>query len=750
MTGARFDPLTIAPGERIGPYEIVRLEAEGGHGFLYRVQRDGRAYALKIGRYDLASQYPDDRERDEERLDREIAAMKTLRHPNIVRVLAFDRWPDLEGGYPYLVMEYVEGQRLDDWQAGTAPSLARLTEIYERIALAIAYMHSHDIFHRDLKAQNVVVRPDGEPVVLDFGLARPRYAHEVTRAGVIGTATHYAPEYVKWCDSAASLTEPFVWQAATDLHAFGYMLYVALTGRSPYATDERSRPSTDTELLLAIKKIVPRRASAWNPRVPAALDDLVASLLAKEPGERPKGAVDVAAVLRQAREAAGTGDKAWTDPFDLPRGRRGSAPSRPEPQAAAAEAGGPPAADGDGGSPPAEVELIRGSGKAVARGIDLPAPPPPATFVDDAEGRPPTAHERAADPVAETLASMKAQLGEPRTSRRLGRTALGATAIAATLLLIYLTGLLQPSTPAGPKTLLSVADPASLPPLSGVELQGAPVPAGSPGGAESSSGAVPDLGAPAGRSDLATTGAEHVGPREVPPLGIDASPRIEPAYAPVPMPTRREPEPAPVLRSRPLGDGDDPLLRSRSVPAPAPASPAIARPRGVPYGSHVRARLLSNLDTRTIGSGPVEAVLDVPHVVRGEIVLPVRTMAYGTASETSGRFTIRFTRLRLPDDTELAFEAIALARDDGKPGLAAARRVERPREEREGVAARIAKGTGNLLLDTVAGGIPEALARNAGRTVLNQEPTAEVTPGGQWALLLDSGVVFDLWVERAF
>jgi hypothetical protein len=170
----------------------------------------------------------------------------------------------------------------------------------------------------------------------------------------------------------------------------------------------------------------------------------------------------------------------------------------------------------------------------------------------------------------------------------------------------------------------------------------------------------------------------------------------------------------------------------------------------VPYGSHVRAKLLSNLDTRTIGSGPVEAVLDVPHVVRGEIVLPVRTLAYGTASETAGRFTIRFTRLRLPDDTELAFEAIALARDDGKPGLAAARRVERPREEREGVGARIAKGTGNILLDTVAGGVPEALARNAGRTVLNQEPAAEVTPGGQWALLLDSGVVFDLWVERAF
>jgi hypothetical protein len=205
---------------------------------------------------------------------------------------------------------------------------------------------------------------------------------------------------------------------------------------------------------------------------------------------------------------------------------------------------------------------------------------------------------------------------------------------------------------------------------------------------------------------------------------------------------------APIAVSQPLSPGTGILLRSQRLETAATQTPAPPKRRGVPYGSHIRARLLSNLDTRTIGSGPVEAILDAPHVVRGEIVLPSRTMVYGIATETEGRFTIRFSKLRLPDDTEVAFEAIALARDDGKPGLAPSRRITRPPEERQGVATKVAKGTGNILLDTITGGTGEAIARNAGQTVLNHEsaPSAE----GQSVLLLDAGVVFDLWVERAF
>jgi len=190
------------------------------------------------------------------------------------------------------------------------------------------------------------------------------------------------------------------------------------------------------------------------------------------------------------------------------------------------------------------------------------------------------------------------------------------------------------------------------------------------------------------------------------------------------------------------------IQRSKRLATASSAAVAVPRPRGVPFGAHIRAKLLTNLDSRTIGSGPVEAVLPSPVIVRGEIVLPALTMIYGTASEGSGRFNVHFTRLRLPDDIEVPFKGLALARDDGKPGLAASRRIEGAPLKTEGLATKIARGTGNILLDTITGGTAEDIARTAGQTTLSHEgATAE---SSQTALLLDSGVVFDIWVEEAF
>jgi hypothetical protein len=189
------------------------------------------------------------------------------------------------------------------------------------------------------------------------------------------------------------------------------------------------------------------------------------------------------------------------------------------------------------------------------------------------------------------------------------------------------------------------------------------------------------------------------------------------------------------------------LQRSQQVSA-TNSGPPGPKTHGVPFGAHIQARLITNLDTRTIANGPVEALLAVPYVVRGQVVLPTRTMVYGTASESDGRFTIRFTRLRLPDDTEVAFEGIALARDDGKPGLAASGRVGQEPKRGEGLGTRIAKGTGNILLDTVSGGTGQTIARSAGQAALNQEEAQPVS--SQWALLLDAGAVFEVFVERAF
>ncbi len=262
MSTQRFDPHYVERGARVGAYVIRDHVATGGSGCLYRVERDGRTYAMKIGFQRLGGLDAEDRRHLQDRLDREIAALKSCRHPNIVRVHSFDCWPELEDGFPYLVMDFVEGKELYEWRSEGSPSLGRISLVFEKIAAAIDYMHGIGIFHRDLKSENVLVRSDGEPVIVDFGIARAQTAHTVTRCASVGTATHFAPEYARYCDSAAFLRgEPFEWKATADLHAIGYMLYETLTGRPPFPRGKGSEPVTEAAVLLAIKNTIPKKPS---------------------------------------------------------------------------------------------------------------------------------------------------------------------------------------------------------------------------------------------------------------------------------------------------------------------------------------------------------------------------------------------------------------------------------------------------------------------------------------------------------
>jgi len=168
-------------------------------------------------------------------------------------------------------------------------------------------------------------------------------------------------------------------------------------------------------------------------------------------------------------------------------------------------------------------------------------------------------------------------------------------------------------------------------------------------------------------------------------------------------------------------------------------------------GTHIRAKLVSNLDSRTIAGGPVEATLPVPFVLKGEVVLPARTMLYGHASDSGGRFRIDFTQMRLPDDREYAFEALAFDRGDNKPGLAAAETIAPAQSSggQEGLGLQIARGTGGVLLSQVTGGVVQDVARGAGSAVVTHREDGSKGGGGQ-AILLDGGAVFDVWISKGF
>lgn len=334
-----------------------------------------------------------------------------------------------------------------------------------------------------------------------------------------------------------------------------------------------------------------------------------------------------------------------------------------------------------------------------------------------------------------------ARLGASAPRKGMSRAAIGAGVLVIGVVgVLFVTANMGP-TETRPQTLLSESE--SRPPLA--------VPSGSP--APTAGIAAPTSGGGDGPSPADAKAIDEALAREFgrPTVLPDGRLVMRPVAAAGTSPARE-----PLARTPPkdpeaagAAPRDPPWLhRSTRLTAASATGPSAPKPVGVPLGAHMKAKLLTNLDSRTIGSGPVEAVLTVPVLARGQIVLPARTLAFGNASESSGRFNVRFSRLRLPDDTEVEFEGLALARDDGKPGLAAARRIQREPDRQPGLGTKIAKGTGNILLDTIAGGIGQDVARSAGQAALNHEQPAQ--GGSEWALLLDEGVVFDIWVERAF
>src|SRR2546426_4563338 len=317
--------IELPPGTKISFYEVLpAVTGEhgevvrtcigyGGFGALYRVSRGSKVFALKLAHQPLSAYSAAERQWVEERGDREIATLKSLRHPNIVRVHAFDRWPDDEGR-AFIVMDFVDGEPLDVWRARHSPSVRRICEVFIAIARALHTAHKQDIHHRDLKCANVLVRLlDGQPVIVDWGISKPASSYTITRVNAtMGTSTHFAPEYCRWALSPDNTR--FETTAATELHAVGYMLYELLTGRGPFPF-----AANEVELMRTIITMDPsnglRKPSEMNPACPKELDAVVMRLLEKQPERRYQSGEELATDLDVLLANA---PPAWDSPLDMP------------------------------------------------------------------------------------------------------------------------------------------------------------------------------------------------------------------------------------------------------------------------------------------------------------------------------------------------------------------------------------------------------------------------------------------------
>ena len=764
---AHVDPDNLQPGTQVGVYTVVRRVGAGGFGTLYQVERDGKHYALKLSRERLGSLTPEKRKRFEDRTDREVAALKSLRHPNIVSIYAVDRWPELETGYPFLVMEFVEGERIDAWCRASSPSLLRICVVFEKIGRAVHHMHERQLFHRDLKSENVLVRSDGEPVLIDFGIARARASYRVTRQlDVVGTSTHYAPEYLNHVYSEAfERGVDFEWTAATDLHAVGYMLYELLAGRPPFSGD------SEPEIWRAIQTVVPRAPSLANTRAPGALDNVVLKLLEKDPRDRFQSGEDLADAIQRIRDEK-LADAAWTGPFDVLTEAPGAVVTT------AARPRRARAAGGDDG----EIEPIRSSAGTKPRptGVDdflsttplmqalengtRPGTAPAGPVVDDVPFAAPTSvkplfvvpgAEAAAitqTPRANALPVVPSAIRRVKEQIERGEKAKAKTppvgvmiglALAAVLLAFFaIVGRSSRADPR-PSSLIEKVKKESATSRAAATMDGAAPP---PPPVATSIPLPPPPSAPQPTRVPVPAAAPTSAPSDSDARSIDRElvaryggrPKVKSAAGG----TARD-------GSGTAGAAQEPGWMRRSQPLHAPPRVSAANaPLRIPTGAHIAVRLLTTLDSRTVGNGPVEAKLPRPFVVRGEVVLPAGTLIYGQASATDGRFTIRFAKLRLPDDREIDFTGLAMDHDDGTPGLAASRRIAADPVPGDGLGTTIAKNTAGVLLNTFTGGVAQDVARGAGQTALSHQ---DAVAGGRGdAQLLDPGVLFDVWVERAF
>jgi serine/threonine-protein kinase len=217
----------LAAGMRVGAYRLVREIGAGGMGSVFLAERTDAEYDVRVA-VKLLRGIPT--ASASERLRRERQILADLRHPNIARLLDGGT---TTGGLPYLVLEYVDGPTIADWcRAHALPVDARLALVRE-LCRAVHYAHQRLVIHRDLKPGNVLVNAQGEPVLLDFGIAKllDDTGDATQTAGAWMTPAYASPEQKRG--------DPL--STATDVYGLGVILYELLTGRAP-AADAASLP----------------------------------------------------------------------------------------------------------------------------------------------------------------------------------------------------------------------------------------------------------------------------------------------------------------------------------------------------------------------------------------------------------------------------------------------------------------------------------------------------------------------------
>ncbi|MFL5347648.1 MAG: serine/threonine protein kinase [Hyalangium sp.] len=270
--------LEIGPGTDVGSYAVEARVGAGGFGTVFRARRGGELYALKFLSLAECAGWA----------EREAVVLTRVRHRNVARLSGFSQWPDKQPRYLVLAMEYVAGQRLDEWARAENPSARRVLELLRNLSQGLGAAHGEGVVHRDVKEANILVRQeDGEAVLVDFGVSGHAQAARVTPGRMPpGTLEYRSPEAWRFArDSTREPSERYRPTPADDMYALGVVLYWLLTEELPFPS--KDEVGVDVEAVLTKRPVPPQER---NARVPRELSELCLRLLAQEAGARPDAA----------------------------------------------------------------------------------------------------------------------------------------------------------------------------------------------------------------------------------------------------------------------------------------------------------------------------------------------------------------------------------------------------------------------------------------------------------------------------
>ncbi len=267
----------------IGRYRLTKTLGRGAMGVVYLGYDEAIDRQVAIKTIHRALLEGEDGAEWLERFRREVRAAGRCLHPNIVTVFEFGE----EKGIPYIVMEYVQGRELRDYLKERQPlPLANAVAVAVQVLHALDHAHACGVVHRDIKPGNIILLPDGQVKVSDFGIARMEAASGMTQHGMtVGTPAYMAPEQFggREVDRRA------------DLYATGVVLFETLTGVRPFAGGSAS------DLMYKVLHDSPQPVTRVNPRLPTELDAVLAKALAKSADQRFQNAGEFIAALEKLR-----------------------------------------------------------------------------------------------------------------------------------------------------------------------------------------------------------------------------------------------------------------------------------------------------------------------------------------------------------------------------------------------------------------------------------------------------------------